>query len=216
MLRYRLLNLEGRIADITQPARGVFQQAASQEAPDAVWRFRREPAPVRFVGQDRRHGIRERGPLKRGPSGQHLVEHTSERPDVRAPIDVQAARLLRTHVSRGTEHQVRLRYLQVRRAGSVRGGRGPHLGDPEIQNLHRAIRAYGDVRRLQVAVDQILSVRGVESGGDLPGDPDGIAGWERAPANPLCERVTLDELENQGMNTVGVGRACGSSRSTKR
>jgi hypothetical protein len=51
---------------------------------------------------------------------------------------------------------------RVRRVGDGGAGRVPGFREPEVQRLHRAVRAHLDVRRLQVPMDDPLLVRGFE------------------------------------------------------
>ena len=73
-----------------------------------------------------------------------------------------------------------------------------------------------DVRRLQIAVDDALLVRGVERGGDLAGDmlqrtqSEALFGGARRSRS--LERVTLDDLHHQRENAVDRSRSRGSWR----
>ena len=57
---------------------------------------------------------------ERGLARQHLVEHAAERPDVGAPVDGFAARLLGAHVRRRAEHHAGLGHRGRRQRGRLR------------------------------------------------------------------------------------------------
>ena len=64
----------------------------------------RQRGPVRLPFEDAGERIGDRRCLERAASRQHLEQHTPERPDVRALVDRQAARLLGAHVGRRAEN----------------------------------------------------------------------------------------------------------------
>ncbi len=53
------------------------------------------------------------------------------------------------------------------------------------------------LRGLQIAVDDALLMRGFERVGDLPGDRHRLVSRQRAVGQPIGERHTIDELENE-------------------
>ena len=65
----------------------------------------RQCRPLRLAGQDRGEHVAHRFAVEELAAGQHLEEHDAEGPDVGAPIDRLAARLLRRHVGGGAEDQ---------------------------------------------------------------------------------------------------------------
>ncbi len=93
------------------------------------------------------------------PSGQHLVEQTAERVDVRAHVHILRAALLRRHVGRGAQNRpdarqplaridlagvkIHQRFLNVERAHQ-----------PEIRHFGDAVVRHEDVGGLEVAVNQ--------------------------------------------------------------
>ena len=89
-------------------------------------------------------------------AGQHLVQHATERVDVRATVDRVALDLLGGDVV-GRPHP---------EAGPGQpSGRPRTLGQPEVGQVRVRLRGLvgdQDVRRLDVAVDQSARVRGVE------------------------------------------------------
>ena len=100
--------------------------------------------------------------------GEQLVQQTTKCPDVGALVDRQPARLFRTHVGGRSEDDAGLGCHG--RAGGLRRGGVEALRDTEVQDLDVSFLGQRDVARLQVAVNDPLFVRRVESVRDLPGD----------------------------------------------
>ena len=106
------------------------------------------------------------------PTDQHLVKHDAQAVEIGAPIELFAARLLRTHVVRRTDH----------RSGACHAGRrvvGP--GDAEIGQRRGTIVAQKDVVGLDVAMDETLLLRVVDRARDLPGHAQGEGNRSRRP-----------------------------------
>ncbi len=80
-------------------------------------------------------------------AGEELVEHGAEGEDVGAGIGLGPTHLLGGHVVRRAHHHARARHL-----------RGADAGQPEVHDLHAAIRKDADVRGLEVTVDHALLV----------------------------------------------------------
>ena len=95
------------------------------------------------------------------------------RPPARAPAPGSCRRR-----SRGScRHACRRRSVRVRDSLGADAVAGDRLRQPEVEHLHVPVGRDLDVRRLQVAVDDPLLVRGFERLGDLPRDRE-----------RLCER----------------------------
>jgi hypothetical protein len=71
------------------------------------------------------------------------------------------------------------------------------LGQAEVEHLHRAVLAYLDVGRLQVAVDDPLLVRRLERFGHLPGDRQRLLDRDRSLADPVGERRPFDQFHHE-------------------
>ena len=82
----------------------------------------------------------------RGLAREEVVEGRAERPEVRAPIDLAAERLLGGHVL-----DLALEDAGVRLPGQPVA----RLGDPEVDDLGHALHADEDVVRADVAVDDL-------------------------------------------------------------
>ena len=132
---------------------------------------------------------------RRAP-GDHLVHHDAERVEVAARIRLGSLGLLGREVRRRTHHRPGLR--------EVRLGRGiERPGDAEVGDLHRAVRADQDVRRLDVTVDEPGGVGEAEGGGHLAGDLGGLLGGEMAVGTQnVGQRPSVDVLHG---DEVGRG-----------
>ena len=131
-------------ADALEVARGTPRPSGSGSPGSS-----RAPAGSRRRGRARRRGsAATAGPAARarawtrprpvesptngGRPVDHLVEHAAERVDVGAPVDGLALRLLRRQVRRGAEDRRGLRDGL---------GRGRDARDPEVRDLHLAVRS---------------------------------------------------------------------------
>ena len=107
-------------------------------------------------------GIHERGQVfaREGRcAGQALVQHASQGVDIGPSVNVVAGEPLRGHV--------------VQRSDRFPGDRQRRLpaadrpGDAEVDHVNEVARGDQDVRRLDVAVDEVVGVRGIQGLGDL-------------------------------------------------
>jgi len=141
------------------------------------------------------------------PAGEHLVEHAAERPDIGPPVDHLPARLLGAHVGGRTKNHA------LRRGGQAHRGRvehtrfaaggSEHLGQPEVEHLDAAIRRQLDVRGLQVAMDDVLLVRGFDRVGDLDRQPQRLVQRQRAACDARRDRLAFDEFEHEKRLCIG-------------
>jgi hypothetical protein len=110
-----------------RPAVRILLEAAVDQRPDGVRYIRRQQLPVGIGAQDRRDRVGDVISPEWTLAGQHFEKHDPERPDVRTPIDLPPARLLRAHVGGGAEdhscgghgrRRQRRRVLEIVRGGS--------------------------------------------------------------------------------------------------
>ena len=75
---------------------------------------------------------------------------------------------------------------------------------PEIQDLHRAVLAHLDVRRLEVAVNDALLVCGFHRRRDLPCDQQRVVHGNWAARDPLRQVLAVDEFHHEGERAAGA------------
>ena len=89
------------------------------------------------------NGHGDRGiPLKREPSGKHLIENDAGGIDIAARVDPAAPRLLRRDIVDGAQRLLRQRILSS----------GSQPGDPEVSHLDAAVPEDHDVLGLDIPV----------------------------------------------------------------
>ena len=164
--------------------------------------------PVRLAAQHRRERVAHVLALERARPGEHLVEHAAERPHVTPLVRRAPLRLLRRHVRRRAEDHAdaghhrgdvivgELRQVARRRARRIRCER---FGQAEVQHLHLPVVREGDVRRLEVAVDDPLLVRGLQRIRDLARDRHRLPERQRSRLQSIGEGVALDEFEDEAL-----------------
>ena len=96
--------------------------------------------------------------FERGPAGAHRVDHAAQAEQIATTVDGFAAHLFRRHVLRRAGDQPALR--QPRIGADMRDA---EVGDPDPLGA----RPKQDIGRLDVAVNQPLSVRGGKAGSNL-------------------------------------------------
>src|SRR5205807_3630548 len=85
----------------------------------------------------------------------HFIEHNPETEQVGAPVEIQSLHLLRRHIVWRAQHLATMRHAS----------RG--LGDAEIHDLGHILARDHDVGRLDIAVNDLHSVRIIKSSGYL-------------------------------------------------
>ena len=122
-------------------------------------------------------------------AGTHRIQDAAETEQVGAVIDGLAAGLLGGHVLRRAGDDARLR-----QAGVVHGPRQPEVG--ELHPLHTVFQQ--DVRRLDVAVDQSLSMRRGQPGRRLHADAQDLFQLQRAALiDAFLKRDAVDIFHDQ-------------------
>ena len=126
--------------------------------------------------------------LERPAPGQALVRHDAEGVEVAARAGRSATGLLGRQVQRRADQL----------AGAGEGGRAGRRGDPEVGDLHDAVRPYEQVARLDVAVHDAAVVGGLQGGGGLRQHVEGAVDAEDAvPAQQRRQRLAVDELHDE-------------------
>ena len=135
---------------------------------------------------------------ERRRAGRHLVEDDAEREQIAAAVDLEAPRLLRRHVVDGAQRRTGGREL----IGGPRLGRDRpasglgQLRHAEVQHLHFTAPGDEQVRRLEVAVDDALAMRGVERVGDVLAVAQHLVQRDRAARDPRLQRLALQQLHH--------------------
>jgi len=78
------------------------------------------------------------------------------------------------------------------------------LRQAEVQDLDDAVVADHHVLGLDVAMDNAGFVRGVEGGGHLEGDLQGVSQRQRHGAHPLAQRLSPDELRGNEVQVLEI------------
>jgi len=129
----------------------------------------------------------------------HLIEHGAEGEEIRAGVELFAARLLRRHIGHGSQSGARAGQVRYRPNGLRAGvGHGPRrnreLGQSEVQDLGLAARGNKDVRGLDVAVDHAAAVGSFQSVNDLNSKFKQALQRQRAGAQPGIQRHAIKQL----------------------
>ena len=69
--------------------------------------------------------------------------------------------------------------------------------EPEVQHLHPAVVSDLDVRGFQIAMDDVLLMRGFERLRDLLRDRQRLVEWNRATRDALRQILAFDEFHHQ-------------------
>ena len=202
-----VVKLESGIADIPESTPRILLHAMLQQAPQRTRDCSRECAPFWFALKDRRNRVRGRVAPECRATGQHLVEHTAERPDVSPLVDRLSARLLGAHVRRRAEDPSRLRSIDrdCRCRWQVR--LKPHttvvwpanvkLRQAEVEDLYRSVRRDLDVGRLQITMHDAFLVCRVERVRDLPRNGQRLGKRYRSAVKACRQRFARHEFEHE-------------------
>ena len=134
--------------------------------------------------EDRHADLGERVPGEGQLPGHDVIEHGAQREDVAAGVEFVAAYLLGAHVEhRSHEHPV---LGDAALAGGAR--------DAEVEELQVAVVLQQDVRRLEVAVDQLSLVDDLERGAQLQRDAQALLVAEGLVLDDLVEGAALEVL----------------------
>src|SRR5688500_15298663 len=137
--------------------------------------------------------------LERASAGCHLVKDRAERKNVTTRIRWRALHLLRGHVLQRADDRA-LCGARLRDGGQHRESLPDRadgvLGQAEIEQL-RARRRKHDVRGLQIAVDDAVSVCRLEGIRYLDPEAEYLRERERPARDTPVQRLTFEELEYQ-------------------
>ena len=132
---------------------------------------------------DRHHDLVVVLAVPRRHAGEHFVGDGRQREDIGARVDLLRHDLLRGHVLGRTDGLAGLRQPHV-----------PHLGDTEVEQAHAAVAGEEHVRRLHVAVHDVVLVRVLQRVGDADEHADPIAQGEVAILDGLPQLEAVEHL----------------------
>ena len=131
---------------------------------------------------------------KRALSGEHLVEHDAERPEVGATVHGLALDLLRSHVRHRSHGRSR-----ARRPGAIE-----QLRDAEVHDLDEPVTRDHQVRRLDVAMHDARAMGLVQPPRNLQREVERFRHRERPARQPLLQRGTLVVRHGDEQPALGV------------
>ena len=168
------IKCDPRLADVAQPQLRILGQTPPQRANEVWRRARGQEVPIGLSCDDRFQRTGHRGAGKRRLSRAHPEQHAAECPDVRALVHGQSRRLLRAHVTRGSDDGTNLRRV----AGAARRAqrrdtdlRVIDFREPEVEDLDVSVGRDLDVAGLEITMDDAAIVRRLQSLGELTRDP---------------------------------------------
>ena len=157
-----LKQIPGRIVPLLRVLRQAPFDGPAQRRRDR-WRQR-----LGILVNDRRHRFGSSRTPECCPPGKHLVDHQAKRELVSAEVYLLSPRLLRTHIGSGARD--RPRSAQRERCGfSIFASVQRSRRNPKVEDLHPAIAAHHDIRRLQVTMNKARLVRRRQTIGHLNG-----------------------------------------------
>jgi hypothetical protein len=206
-IRQRLGDLESRVRDLSVTVGRILLEAALEHEPHAGVQSRRQPAPLRLAGDERRNNVGHAPPGPRLTACQHLEQNAAEGPDIRLLRRHFAARLFGGHVARRPQNHAgaRPRNAQGRRVSQavIRGSGVGGFRQAEVEHLHRAVRPNHDVAGFEVPMDDALDVSGFQRSDHLQRQPKRLVDRER-PNETLGERLAFNQFEHQKVRLTGL------------
>ena len=203
-----VLQFETRVADVAETPAWIFFQASPQQRPHVCGSCRGESRPRWLTLEDGGDRVGHRRPGERCAAGEHLIQDTTERPDICPLVERPATRLLGAHIGRSTEnHTVRMSHLDRHgrhMRSDVRRRVSDRLRQSEVEHFHGAVLAHLDVGRLEIAMDDALLVGGFEGLGDLSCDGQGIVDGDRPVHHAIGERRPLDQLHDERQHAASL------------
>jgi hypothetical protein len=161
--------------------------------------------PIGLAAHDSPERVGNTDAWKRAPAGEHFVQKAAERPDIGPRINAIAHCLFGTHIGDGANERAFFgtsKCLSEIRSAERRIDTLRQRRDAEVQHFDRSRVGELDVRRLQVAMDNALSMRRFERCRDCGRTPQRFAQEHRPSEQALLQRLAFDELEHQNRSVV--------------
>lgn len=159
----------------------------------------------RLLLEDRVHRLDGRRPREWRAARDHLVENDAEREDVRAGVRRVAADLFGRHVADRSEDRTGGGEVGDGRRGGPPGQGRRRSRQAEVDDLDVTVRGHPEVLRLEVPVRDPLRMRGRQSRGDLDAVLQRLARGQRAGAELVAQRPSLEPLHHRvGHSPIGA------------
>ena len=194
------------IANIVEAFLRVFFQAPSQHPTE----LRGRRIERGLLHDDGGQHFGEIVPLEQALAGDQFVEHHAEGPDIRPLVDVRLRLgLLGRHVGCGSQNDSRVRGRHAERRGvrqiHICGFRLKRLRQPEIQNLHLAVRRDLHICGFEVPMDDALLMSGLQRLGHLLRYTDRLVNRRRTARSNRATR-SLSWLKASGRSLIATLR----------
>ncbi len=148
--------------------------------------------------------------LERTDAGRHFVEHHAQREQVAPCIHILPERLLGRHVGNRPERGSGAGQAEISVVGRPRLRPGhrqrpriglERFGQPEVQDLGVATLGDEDVRRLDIPMDDLVSVSGGKAVGDLGSIPEDLVGAEPFRLEAMRQRFAFQQFHRNEVPT---------------
>ena len=196
LLREQRGELARNRCSVSRPRLAVLREHATDEVVESLRNLGSFAEPRRVLEENLREQRERVVALEDWRPGDALVEHTPEREDVGARIDVSyAARLLDGHVPGRANHQ------PGTRASSPDGSR---VGDAKIEDSHvgDATARQEHVARLDVAMNDAACVRVAQRLRDVVAELQALPERQRCAVQPLPQVLTLKPFHRDERNGI--------------
>jgi len=163
----------------------------------------------RWSGSFVEDGVEDGGgsvPVKGESASSHFVKDHAKGEEVGAGVHVFAESLLGRHVGDGAHGRAGAGEMAGHRGlriGGACGVSGVELGETEVENFGVAAARHENIGRLDVAVNDVLGMSGIERIGDIDGNGKKRLQLKRMGGDGVLERVAVEIFHgNEGAAIV--------------
>src|SRR5438034_1686401 len=143
--------------------------------------------------------------FERALSARHLIKQCAESEDVGACVCLAAVALFASNILQRSLNRSLQRETGIGRgvAQSLNRStvRAPELRQPEVEQLHAALRDH-DVRRLQITMNDTVTMGLIERVRDLDPKLQLLLDWKRTAFQALSKRLALEQFHHQEICAV--------------